>query len=79
MRKLTVYKTADGKYFEDEKQAQAHADFLALQNWYEENKLYGMYEGSRIDWHEFIEWFMANLSQMEQLVRILNEGGNVDG
>ncbi len=68
MKKVTKYEANDGTVFDTEKAALAHDKLDELGEWYEENKLYGMSEGCRIEWDDFIEWCSDNKGKLKEII-----------
>jgi len=68
MEKISVYKTNDGKTFEKEKDAINHENFIKVQKWYDQNKLYGNYAGSYVDFKDLIEWIQENPSEVRTIL-----------
>ena len=69
MKKIEVYKTDDGKIFEKFGRACFHEKMLRLEQWYEDNKLPGTYEGCRIEWENFRDWFLENRNVLREVLR----------
>lgn len=68
MKKVTKYEAKDGTIFDTEAVALAHDKLDALGEWYEDNKLYGMSEGSRIDWDDFLEWVQQHKDKLKEII-----------
>lgn len=68
MKKLTKYEANDGTIFDTEAAALAHDNLDVLGEWYEDNKLYGMSAGSRIDWEDFIEWVQQHKDKLKEII-----------
>ena len=68
MKKVMKFEANDGAVFDTEEAALAHDKLTELAEWYEENKLYGMYEGCRIEWDGFIEWCGDNKSKLKEIL-----------
>lgn len=68
MKKVTRFMTDDGEVFATTEQATNHENEVRLCAWYEDNKLYGMYEGCRIEWPELIEWCSTNREKVQAIL-----------
>lgn len=66
MDEITAYKTRDGRIFELAAEARAHQAELAFEAWYEsdDNALYGVYAGSRVDVSIVKDWLRENSAQV---------------
>lgn len=71
MKEKIMFETTDGCLFESIKRATDHEKLLSLINWYEDNKLYGMYEGCKIEWEYFIEWLTTNKYKVADILKLL--------
>jgi hypothetical protein len=60
MKKVEKYETEDGRVFDTAREASQYESLLALESWYEDNKLYGSSDGCRIDWENFRDWFLEH-------------------
>lgn len=81
MQKKTIVKwvTEDGKAFDFKYLAEAHEDLLKLKSEYESIKMYGQYEGCRIDWDEFLTWIYCHLDFIRSLVITINKSEGYGG
>lgn len=70
MKKVTKFESNDGTIFDTEKAALEHDKLTTLAEWYEENKIYGMYEGCRIEWSDFIEWCGDNKGKLKEILAV---------
>ena len=73
MKKVTKFESDDGTLFDTEQEALAHDKLEALREWYEENKIYGYYQGCRIDWSEFLEWLIYNKEKMRDILSAVDQ------
>lgn len=64
--KITAYQTDDGQIFSNVTDATNHQNMLEFEQWYNNNKLYGRYEGSTIEFEEFIQWFKEHKEWLNQ-------------
>ena len=71
MKQLLCYKTSDGLLFEDKQQAALHEQKLEFRQWYQQNKLYGRYEGSDIDIKNLDEWLKVNAERVKTYIDAL--------
>lgn len=69
MKKVRKYEAKDGSLFDKKENALARDRLLELEEWYEGNKLYGRYEGCRIEWEDFIEWLKVNKEEIKRIIR----------
>lgn len=74
MREITMFEADDGTVFNTAAAAIAHEKVSEIGAWYEKNKLYGRYEGCRIEWSEFYEWCSENRARLDQLLTALRAG-----
>jgi hypothetical protein len=63
---ITAYQTIDGQIFSNITDATNHQNLLEFEKWYNANKLYGRYEGSQIEFEEFIRWFTEHKEWLNQ-------------
>lgn len=68
MRKVERFEARDGSEFCTQTAALAYERLCASIDWYEENKLYGHYEGCCIEWKEFYEWSCTNRIKLREIV-----------
>ena len=68
MERVNAIQTTDGKLFMDEGEATAHQAQLDFAAWYENNQLYGIYEGSRVETRVMLEWLQENREQVLALL-----------
>jgi hypothetical protein len=68
MRQITKFEADDGTVFDTEAAAVAHDNLNALGDWYEENKLYGMCDGCRIEWDDLLEWCQQNKDKLKEIL-----------
>lgn len=68
MRKVLKYEADDGTLCDTEKQALNRDEFLKLEKWYEDNKLYGNYLGCRIEWEDLLEWLRENKAEVAKIL-----------
>lgn len=64
---ITIFETSDGKEFRSSQAAREHERELHFLRDYDTTKLFGAYEGCKIEGEAMLEWLMAN----ETLVRKL--------
>lgn len=64
MERVTCFKTRDGKIFDQEDDAVKHELLLDFRGWYEENKIYGKYEGCKIEVKEIEAWIAENVKEL---------------
>lgn len=72
MKTITKYIANDGKEFANELECLLHEDILKLENIYENNKLYGNYDGCRIEFSDLVEWINCNWDFVKKLMKNLN-------
>jgi len=65
-RTVVAYQTEDGKIFSDVKDATNHQNLLEFENWYNANKIYGRYEGCKIEFEEFVQWLKEHKDYLNQ-------------
>jgi hypothetical protein len=63
---VAAYQTDDHKLFFNITDATKHQNLLDFEKWYNNNKLYGRYEGSQIEFEEFIRWFTEHKEWLNQ-------------
>ena len=68
MKKVTKFEANDGTIFDTEKAALAHDRLNDLGEWYDDHKLYGMYEGCRIEWEDFLEWCQQHKEKIKEII-----------
>ena len=56
VKKVIKFEAGDGTLFDFERDALAHNALLRIEDWYENEKLYGSTEGCRIEWRDLIDW-----------------------
>ena len=56
MKTITAYQAEDGKVFQTKEECEAHEARLDFLVYYERNQLYGIYEGSRVEFTVLEEW-----------------------
>ena len=66
-----MFETADGCIFESILEAVKHEKRLSLIDWYEDNKLYGNYEGCKIEWEDLIEWITTNKKEVIDILKVI--------
>lgn len=71
MKKVTKYEANDGTICDTEDQALARDDLIDLEQWYEDNKLYGGPVGCRIDWDDLLEWLQENKAKVIKILAAL--------
>ena len=71
MKEVKKYEANDGKIFDLIEEAIAHDNLLEMDKWYEENKLYGNFEGCKIEWETFLEWAKENKIQLKKIIKVL--------
>lgn len=76
MKKVTKFEANDGRIFDTEEAALAHEKLNALSEWYYDNKLYGKYEGSHIDWDDFLEWIEKHNDKLKEIIAACQESGS---
>lgn len=64
MEDIVAFLTRDGKVFQDFDKAKAHEDELDFNDWYNDNELFGIYAGSRVEVGEIKEWLRLNREQV---------------
>jgi hypothetical protein len=64
MKEVIRFETIDGKEFTDAKDAKAHEIRIAFEDWYEDNKLYGNFEGSGIQFDVLVEWLTKHRTEV---------------
>lgn len=70
MKRVEIFKTEDGRFFESRAEAERHEEIHELAEWYEENKLYGNYDGCRIDWLDFLSWLEENKTKVREILSL---------
>ena len=70
MMKVTRFRSIDGKVFSTETECKNWESKVRLSKEYEDNKLYGMYEGCRIEWKDFIEWVSDNKDMVRAILDV---------
>ncbi len=68
MKQVVKFEADDGTVYDTEAEAVAHDNRLSLSVWYEDNKLYGQWEGSQISWHDFLDWCTTHKDKLKFLV-----------
>ena len=71
MKEKRMFETEDGCIFESMKKALEHEKILSLINWYEDNKLYGDFDGSVIEWEDLIEWLTVNKDKVATILKVI--------
>lgn len=59
---VQMYESSDGKVFRELADAEYHESVLAFTEWYENNKIYGGFEGCKIESEYFLDW-LDNLDE----------------
>lgn len=70
MTQVTAYKATDGQLFEGQREYQAHQAKLDFAAWYENNQLYGIYEGSRVETRVMLDWLQENRDKVAELLQL---------
>ena len=70
MKKVEMYEANDGSIHYTEKEAKNRDKLLELEEWYEENKLFGRFDGCKIEWEDLIEWISENKEIVQELLFI---------
>ena len=65
------YLSKDGKEHKTVQAAINHNKLIELCKWYEGNKIYGRYEGCRIEWEDFIEWCNDNKKELKNILNTI--------
>lgn len=73
MQKVTAFKTTDGQIHEDEQLAFKHQNKIDFQRWYEEERLYGNYAGSRVEFDELVNWLQTNKAEVRKFLDSIGE------
>ena len=68
MERVDRYKAVDGEEFKTEAECLNHETIVNLKQIYEEEKLYGLFEGCRIEADDFFEWVEANLDLVKKII-----------
>jgi hypothetical protein len=68
-RAVTCYESADGTLFRDPSEAVARDISLDFREWYENNKLYGRYAGSSVEFREIADWLSNNRSVLRAIMK----------
>ena len=72
MRIIIKYISNNGKEFNIEEEALAEDEIYKVESWYEKHKLYGRFEGCKIEWEDFIEWLTDNQLIIKDLLKNIN-------
>lgn len=70
MREVVKFIAKDGTEFDNKVACLHYEELVELAEWYEGNELYGRYEGSDVEWTEFIQWISDNTEKVSQIVHI---------
>ncbi len=70
MKAVTKFEADDGTIFDTEKAAMAHDRLCCIRKWYASHMLYGNYEGSRIEWEDFLEWCAQHKRELKEIIEI---------
>lgn len=68
MENITVFKTKDGKLFEDQNKATLHEQELDFDEWYLGNELLGNYAGSRVELEDLKQYISKNAGKLKFLL-----------
>jgi hypothetical protein len=68
---VEAWRTGDGRVFTDRGDAIRHAAELDFLEWYEAHKLYGGFDGCRIEGSEFVDWLSENRGSLAKLLKML--------
>lgn len=71
IKTVEVYEVESGEVFNDLRQAKAFEKILKFNKWYENNKLYGNFDGCRIEAEDFIIWLRDNKQEVTKLLKVL--------
>ena len=71
MKAVTRFETEDGRFFETKAQALNHERLLVMERWYDDNKLYGQFEGCRIEWGYFLGWLQEHKEKVAEILGVI--------
>ena len=71
MKEVTKIETIDGRLFDTVHEAREHEQFVEFSKWYEDNKIYGSYEGCKIEWEDFWEWVKENRAEVKKMLKFV--------
>jgi hypothetical protein len=66
---IECYQASDGSIWRSITDAQAREDLLEFKAWYESNKLCGRYEGSSVEFADFLEWLIENKAFLAPMLK----------
>ena len=69
VKKVTCYETSDGSVFHDLEKASEHQDIVDFTNWYEDNKLFGDRDGSRVEAGDLISWLIKHKDKVLSIIK----------
>ena len=64
----TIYVTRDGREFMNKKDAQCHEAGLDFEEWYEDEKLYGSYDGSSVHADDVLDWLRTHAAKLRLII-----------
>ena len=69
MKTVSMYEAEDGKLFKTSEEAILHENECEIKKWYEDNKLYGNYDGSSVDYMELKSWLTENRRYVDTIIK----------
>lgn len=68
IKKVERYETSDGEVFATKAEAESHEAKLEFEKWYEDNKLFGIYAGSYVEFDDLMDWLEENSSIIKKFL-----------
>lgn len=71
MKEKRIFEADDGTIFSSMKEVLDYEKILTIKDWYENNKIYGSFEGCKIEWEDLLDWLDENKDKVLALLKIL--------